>query len=158
MTRKNGHAPMDPLIAALLGRLPAEGQPFPGPDRAKWLEMMAGALDLVYGVEHLVYGMERIKVVRYEGPGSGALGIEKPVDNSPHPMPPPGPHMAHDIYIDAAGYVKRSADDVPVEPQDVDLGEPIYDTRTGSARDRETIVWADGSIGARPGMQFCGPG
>ncbi len=45
-----------PVIMGLLQLLPGEGQPFPKGDRQTWLQIMAVALEMIYGAEELRLG------------------------------------------------------------------------------------------------------
>jgi hypothetical protein len=44
-----GEKVIDPLIVALIAKLPPEGTPFPRAERERWLELMRLTLDLIYG-------------------------------------------------------------------------------------------------------------
>lgn len=39
---------LDPIIIGLLEKLPASGETWDKPDRVKWLNLLGGALDLIY--------------------------------------------------------------------------------------------------------------
>lgn len=141
MSRPPSGMPRDPLIAALVSKLPAQG-PFSAEQREAWLNMMRLAFDVAYGGENLHGG----GLIAANG---GGLATRM--------MPEKPPHAGYDFYIDAEGHAHMDGG-VPVNATDVPADEMVYDYRRGEKRDREAIIWADGSIGAAPGMAFCGPG
>jgi hypothetical protein len=115
----------DPLLAALIKKLPAPGNEWPVDQQLAWLNLMAMALGAVYG-----------------GDAAAKLGKSdvRPVFIPPQPKPkaPKG-----GFYIDDEGLVKNGAGK-RVLPKDV-TGE-IYDTR-GLDADLRSITWADGTTG-----------
>lgn len=147
-SKLNGHKPTDSLLAAVIEKLPPTDQPFPAEARKSWLEMMEMAFDVAYGPVD----------------AQAAKADQSPTG--------PAARTAHDLagcdfYVDKDGLAlcdfrkDDSGRSIPtpgrrVLPDEID-DEPIYDYR-GTARDRSTVKWADDTIGARPGMNFCGPG
>lgn len=151
-----------PLIAAVIKQLPAQGTDFPATARVAWLKMMVQSFDLAYG------------------PG-GAISVNQGEVDAPMTVPlrsaaaptapapaPRKPHAAAgcDFYVDLEGFARcdhSNADgvSVPTPERRVSAEEAadheIYDYR-GARRDRDTVKWADDSVGALPGMTFCGPG
>jgi len=132
-----GHSAIDePLLAALLARLPMPGQPFPADKRANWLRMWQMALDDLYGVaEDMPAFLKPVTALREAATVSGAIV---------QPATPPLP-----FYIDRDGFACR-AGGARVNPQDVT--DTIFDQR-GEAGDPRTIIWADGRIGVA-GLQL----
>lgn len=115
----------DPLLAALIKKLPAPGSDWPADQQLAWLHLMAMALGAVYG-----------------GDAAARLskGDVRPVFIPPQPKPkaPKG-----GFYIDDDGMV-RDGSGKPALAKDV-TGE-IYDTR-GLDADLRAIKWADGTSG-----------
>lgn len=150
-------ADLDPLLAALIGKLPPGG-PFPGEQRAAWLKMMGMAFDVVYGVAE--------DMPNFLGVVSGPVGGNmRPASAplAPAAAPARAKHVGHDFYIDEGGCALNAAG-VPVLIEDVPPDTIIFDYRpvvTGEFRDVASIAWADGTRGATglaPGCSFCGPG
>jgi hypothetical protein len=144
--------PDDPLLNAVIWKLPNIGQPFSISARQKWLEMIAMAFDVAYGAADGI-------------PPSPPSAVQQ---SAPAPKPAPHTLAGSDIYVDEDGYARsdfRKDEQGRPHPtpkrrvlaDEVDAAEPIYDYR-GVARDRTTVIWGDDQIGAGPGMSFCGPG
>jgi hypothetical protein len=130
----------DPLISALIAKLPAAGGRYSQAQRVNWLRMMVMAFNEAYGIETSisVCGLED------EPPrnvASGGLGL-RPGDDVVPPARPPKP--VDDRYrIDAEGFALRG--DTPIDPQDVPPGTAIIDERTGHDHlDPATILWKTG--------------
>lgn len=164
--KSKGGAAAHPLLAAVIGQLPAPGTAFPTPQRIAWLKMMAQSFDLAYGPDAVI-------VVRLAG-DDAAMGSAEPLAIPLRPAPaaavpaPRKPHTAAgcDFYVDEQGIARcdhSNADGAAVPTPNRRVlaveasGHEIYDYR-GVRRDRQTVVWADESAGAEPGMVFCGPG
>lgn len=144
----------DDLLAALLRQLPVNG-PFPG--RATWDKMWKLALDLKYGPTEDVPAFlpGRAKTVEMSVDGAGFRLVPEPAPTKPK-------HAGHTIYIGPDGEA-RNADGSPVLLTDVPPDETIFDYRppVDGFRDKDGIVWADGTrgtMGIAPGVSFCGPG
>lgn len=115
----------DPLLAALIRKLPAPGGEWPVDQQLAWLNAFAVNMGVVYGGDAAAkLGSAQIKPVFM------------PVQQKPK-LPRGG------FYIDDEGIVRNGAGK-RVVPKDV-TGE-IYDTR-GLDADLRTIKWADDSIG-----------
>lgn len=115
----------DPLLAALIKKLPTPGNEWPVDQQLAWLNLMAMALGAVYG------GDAAAKLGKAE-----VKPVFMPVQ--PKPKAPKG-----GFYIDDTGMVRNAAGK-RVLPKDVT--SEIYDTR-GEAGDLRSIVWADNSTG-----------
>lgn len=150
------HGSDHPLLAATIGTLPAIGQPFNATARANWIAMIGMAFNVVYGPEDAMPVQPTTAM-----PALAAV---------PAPQPPPT-RPAHemsgcDYYIDAEGFalcdIRREGNKIILTPGRRVLPEEAMDTEIydyrGPRRDRDTIIWADESQGAQPGMNFCGPG
>lgn len=160
-----------PLLAAVIGQLPAVGEQFPDGARVAWVRLFVQTLDVAYGpgtaiaVKHAVDpthdGLRDVPVLPWRTAASGAV-------QATPAKPERRPHQAAgcDYYVDEQGFARcdhSNADGVavPTPGRRVSAEEAaekeIYDYR-GARRDRETVTWADDSMGAQPGMVFCGPG
>jgi hypothetical protein len=131
----------EPLLAALLARLPGPGQPFPADKRANWLRMWEMALDDLYGVTDELFYPPADAPKQDGSPGTFGPGVTIPMAK---------PQPALPFYIDPAGYARRS-NGAPINPQDA-AGATIYDQR-GEAGDLRAIIWADGRTGVA-GLQL----
>ena len=117
----------DPLIAALISRLPANGVEWPTDQQLAWLRLMAMAFGTVYG------GDVAIRVGQ-----SGHAAPIAPLALVPKPKKP-----EHRFVIDEKGYARKGTGE-RVMPDQVD-GE-MFDKR-GIDGDMRTIIWADETQG-----------
>ena len=115
----------DPLIAALIAKLPQSGEEWPVDRQLSWLRLMAMAFGTVYGGD---------AAAQFGQAGS----TFKPLALVPRPKKP-----EHSFVIDEKGYARRGTGE-RVMPKDID-GE-VFDKR-GDAGDMRTIIWADDSTG-----------
>jgi hypothetical protein len=149
---------LDPLIAAVIGHLPAAGSAWSQEARQAWLRMASMAFDVVYGPAGDVADRAGTLTI-----ASGAvlpdatLTIASGQQRSKR-VQQPAEHMAYDFYIDSKGYARRCDSDERVMPSDVPLDAEIYDVRRGPARQRDTIIWSDDTAGVRSQHAFVGPG
>lgn len=124
--------PSDPLLSALVAKLPDSDAEWPVERQLAWLNLMAMAFGVTYGGD----AAARI--------GIKSSGIEaKPVEQtkpSPAPLPPP---VVHKFIIDMDGRA-CTARGKPVMPSEIN--DVICDLR-GPDGDVRTISWADGSTG-----------
>jgi hypothetical protein len=146
--------PDDPLIAAVVWKLPRAGEPFPPEARAAWLKMAAMAFDVAYGKVEDLPALLPLALERVAVPVAGGPAAE--------PKPIRQAHAGHDFYVALDGTACR-ADGTPAMIGDVPADEVIFDYRpvSGEFRDRDGIVWADGTrgtAGLAGGCSFCGPG
>lgn len=121
----------DPLLNALIAKLPAPGTNWPAKDRQAWLGLMTQAFDIVYGVE-----------------GSVAVPAAVPAANKPaKASAPPSEMDGYKFYIAKDGTAWRyggpKGKDARVMPDEVT--DAILDLRPVS--DLRTVVWADDSTG-----------
>lgn len=131
MSRKPS-ATTDPLLAALIAKLPASETPWPVDRQLAWLKMMAMGFATVYGGDVLSQ-MGNVQAAAPEAPA-------KPVA-----LPAPAPRKIQQKFIlDLDGVVKRS-DTREAVTKDQVSGE-ILDLSNG-AIDMSAITWADGSMG-----------
>lgn len=139
-----------PLIRATIDTLPAVGQAFTAARRKAALDMIAMAFNVVYGPGDAV----QIEDETPAPPARPQLAVMQPAPARPL-------HLQNgcDYYVDAEGYARCDT----LTPRRRVLaeeakGQEIYEYRRGVLRDRETVIWSDETMGALPGMSFCGPG
>lgn len=126
---------LDPLIAALIAKLPPEDQPFSEDEQVNWLKKMTMAMGLVYGGDA----------------GARFVSAVSPAPNKPdvrraEPAPPAKPkERVYAFIIDVDGVAKNGKTKKPIGPDEVTGGE-IYDLR-GIDGDVAAIVWANGQMG-----------
>lgn len=124
----------DPLIAALIAKLPKTGEDWSVDQQLAWLRLMAMAFGNVYGGDAAAqFGRDMASNNR----PLGFPSLKEP--SSPTKTVPP----VHRFYIDADGYAKKASGE-RILAKDV-YGE-IFDTR-GEYGDMKTIIWADDSKG-----------
>jgi hypothetical protein len=146
---------IDPLVAAIVAKLPETDGEFSRASREAWLRLMAGAFDLAYGVLDEPVTLPSFQAMRQAVQPAAASGSG---ENRPRPIV-----NNSKIHIAADG-AACNADGVPVLLTDVPDEEIIFDMRPisgGEFRDLANIVWADGqrgTAGLAPGVSFCGPG
>lgn len=135
MGRPKKQSSLDPLIAALIEKLPPAGAAWPVEKQIGWLNLTAMAFEQVYGGDATARlatkAPEARKAVEAATPAPAAA-----------PAPAAKPKIVHPFYIDEQGYV-RNKKGQNVNPGDVT--DAIFDTR-GEA-DLNTIIWEDGTIG-----------
>jgi hypothetical protein len=145
-------AATDPLLAAIIAKLPAAGEDFTPAAREAWLQLMAMGFDLVYGgaagggmsSQHLSRSIGQ-RAPAKTAPAAKA-GKAKPRSGKP-PLPKvPMP----EFYIDKDGYARNERGD-RVKPGDV---AGILTDFRGASGDLATIIWADGKRGIPRGMQL----
>lgn len=117
----------DPLLAALIAKLPPSGTEWPVDRQMAWLNLMAMAFGTVYGGN----AIEQVPFLRGEKVGQFEPKVRF--------VAPP----EHRFLIDKNGYVRRGTGE-RVSPKDIDAD--VFDER-GQMGDLRTIVWADDSTG-----------
>jgi hypothetical protein len=121
----------DPLIEALIKRLPPGDTEWPVDKQLAWLNLMAMAFGTVYGGD-----AARRAVIDHLGPPLAASNVST--------LPSRKPKLnLHKFYVDAEGYARRNNGD-RILPKDVT--DTLYDHR-GIDGDMKTITWADDSQG-----------
>jgi hypothetical protein len=167
----------DPLLAAVIDKLPPAGQSWPRADRVAWLELIVKAFDVAYGREDAIdlpaflaplspydENSPEAKAIR-DFPRTKVM-IAKALAAAPAAVAsgrPAQAHAGHNFYIAADG-TACDAGGEPVSLADIPADETIFDYRPvagGEFRDTAGIVWADGArgiLGIAPGVSFCGPG
>ena len=121
----------DPLLEAVIAKLPARDAGFPATEREAWLKLLVNALDVAYG------------------PGAAAVPAV--------PVPAPRPAQVimaearYPFYVDPDGFA-RGPDGCEIVAQEIRAGETLWDLRPEGNRELATIIWADGTWPA-PEMQ-----
>lgn len=119
----------DPLLEALIDKLPEPGKPWPQADRDVWFTLMRNSFDLVYGRD----GQAAPKPLVTDLPKLPLVG-----DDSP-PSALPG-----EWHIDAAG-VARAPDGEEAPLAGFPRNVAVLDLRPGSDGRLDTVIWADGT-------------
>lgn len=127
----------DPLIGALIAKLPKLGEEWPVDQQIGWLRLMAMAFGNVYGGEAAM-----ILTNWKESRDPVAAAVTTALTAMPTRVSPLKP--THRFVIDEQGYAKN-AQGKRVMPKDCGA-VPIFDMR-GQDGDMRTIVWADDSKG-----------
>jgi hypothetical protein len=121
---------LDPLLSALIDKLPPTGTEWPVEEQTAWLKIMAMAFGSVYG-----------------SPATVQFNADKPSIASAKPQAAPASKVKlkvdHNFIIDLDGYA-RDAKGARILPKDIK--EYIFDMR-GALSDMRSIIWADGSTG-----------
>lgn len=130
----------DPVIAALIAKLPAEAATFTRAQRVNWLRQVAMAFDGAYGVE-LAISIDVDAGVTISG---GPVEMPKlPLRTPPAPIAAaPEPDEIR-YFIDAGGFARMDPGGKRVKPTDIPNGAEIEDEREGDD-ELDTIKWADG--------------
>ena len=133
----------DRLLAALIGKLPAEPAQWPRADRAAWLRMMAMAFDVVYGP------CDGIRVALEDAPVDGRGIDDDHAANASHrelmenrATPQTTPAVAQRFYVDRDGFAM--GDGRPVTMEELPAGAILWDERVGiESGDAAAILWRD---------------
>lgn len=124
--------PVDPVLSALIAKLPPGGTAWPLRKRVAWMQMLWLSFDLVYEAEP----GEAVELPSF----LQAAPSSAPAAAAPEaPKAPPAPYA---FFIDREGYARR-ADGERIMPEQV--GGVLYDLR--GEGDLGSIVWANGSAG-----------
>jgi hypothetical protein len=128
-------AKRDPLLAALIAKLPTEMTQWPRADRIAWLQMMAMGFNVVYGA------CSGIGVAPEE-----TRGDDRGAD-APHDVPAEGqaapqaaPNTAQRFYVDRDGFAM--GDGRPIAIEDLPASAILWDERIGiECGDAAAILW-----------------
>jgi hypothetical protein len=118
----------DPLLDAVIAKLPAHDAGFPAAQREAWMTLLRHALDMAYGAERVPVQAETTH------------GRQMQVDIHRQSSATGGPIF----HVDAEGFA-RSPDGREIVAQDVPRGETLWDLRSSGAGDLSTVVWANGT-------------
>ncbi len=140
----------DPLLSALVDKLPPAGTTWSPADRQAWLTMAANAFDVVYGAARALPSPA-------SAPRAGAAPkrparrkpARKPARSRPKPPKPLGP-TGPSFFIDRQGFARKRGGEriMPAEVLD-----HIVDLR-GEKGDLGAITWADDTAGIPRGLQL----
>jgi hypothetical protein len=132
----------DPLLAALIAKLPADAGRWPRTERVAWLQMLAMAFDVVYGP------CDGIRVAPDAEHGHGRDvnddgGASAPLPGSAEqPSARPAPAAAQRFYVDRDGFAM--GDGRPITMADLPAGAVLWDERVGiESGDVSAILWRD---------------
>jgi len=143
----------DPVIAALIAKLPGEAATFTREQRINWLRQMAMAMDGAYGVD--------AAIAIDDAPGLTISAIPARAVSMTHPTAPPQPVTAPAdsdeirFYVDASGYARQDPGGKRIDPFDIPDGSELEDEREGDDA-LDTINWKAGQFppAAYPDRQF----
>lgn len=138
-----GNAIDDPLLAAIIGKLPAPGATWSKADRINWLRMFVMAANVAYGDAPgvTVSDIEERAPLRF-APVLVEAGHDRPAPGAAPAAEPAGPGR---FVIDADGFALR--DNLPIDPEDVPPGAIIWDERRGAEQgDLASVYWKRGGI------------
>jgi hypothetical protein len=132
-------AKRDRLLVALIAKLPMELAPWPRADRMAWLQMIAMALDVVYGP----CGGIRVVVDGAYGDEAGhSASAPRPVFAGHHVIAQAAPRTPQRFYVDRDGFAM--GDGKPVAMEDLPAGAILWDERVGiECGDAAAILWRD---------------
>jgi hypothetical protein len=147
----------DPMIVALIGKLPSDQTPFPLDRRLAWLRMAAMTFDLVYGVE------EPITLTGGVPPGDARVGNDAlgasakasvaqtlAVPKDPARLPRPRlPDQMYVIDLDGVAWGR----DAPLSLSAIGSDDPIWDFRPGE-QGVESVIWSDPANGKIPQLMI----
>lgn len=132
----------DPLLSALVAKLPASDAEWPVERQLAWLNLMAMAFGVTYGGD----AAARIGIKSSSAEGKVAEHMERLPTTVLIPVSAPKPKpVMHKFIIDMDGNV-CTAKGKPVLPGEVN--DVICDLR-GPDGDIRAIAWADGSTGVQ---------
>src|SRR6266446_5381752 len=130
-------AKRDRLLVALIAKLPMEVAQWPRADRIAWLQMIAMALDVVYGP----CGGIRVVAARADDGGQSA-NAPPPVSAGHHVTAQAAPPAPQRFYVDRDGFAM--GDGKPVAMEDLPAGIILWDERVGiECGDVAAILWRD---------------
>ena len=132
-------AKRDRLLVALIAKLPMEAAQWPRADRIAWLQMIAMALDVVYGP------CGGIRVMAEGAHGDEArhsANAPSSVSAGHRPTAPAAPPAPQRFYVDRDGLAM--GDGKPVAMEDLPVGAILWDERLGiECGDVGAILWRD---------------
>ena len=143
-------AKSDPLLAALIRKLPPAGESFSAEQQFGWLRLMAMAFNLVYGGD-VAARLERDGLTpaapRQDAPPAGRKWrFVEPARPAAHqPAAPAAPAQGYAFYVDEDGYARRRGGARVLASEVTDT---LYDLR-GGLSDLSDIVWADDQVGLK---------
>jgi hypothetical protein len=131
----------DPLLAALIAKLPADADQWPRGDRIAWLQMMAMAFNVVYGPCGGIHvapeaACDGRDVAEDDGATAALHGT------ADRHAAPAQPAVAQRFYVDRDGFAM--GDGRPLAMEDLPAGAILWDERVGiESGDVNAILWRD---------------
>ena len=130
-------ADSDPLLMALVAKLPPSGTDWPVERQLAWLNLTAMAFGVIYGGDAAYQVASETTARPPKADVPGAVPATRPA--------PQKPAVRYGLIIDTEGYARRGTGQCQrIMPSDVN--ETIYDMR-GDTADLRSITWADDSTG-----------
>jgi hypothetical protein len=132
-------AKRDRLLVALIAKLPIELAPWPRADRIAWLQMIAMALDVVYGP---CSGIRVVDEGAHADEAGRSANTPRPGSASHHVTAQTAPRTPQRFYVDRDGFAM--GDGKPVTMEDLPAGTILWDERVGiDCGDAAAILWRD---------------
>jgi hypothetical protein len=132
-------AKRDRLLVALIAKLPMEAAQWPRADRIAWLQMIAMALDVVYGPCGGIRVMAEGAHGDEAGHSANAPGSMSAGHRPTAQAAPPAPQRFH---VDRDGFAM--GDGKPVAMEDLPASAILWDERLGiECGDVAAILWRD---------------
>jgi hypothetical protein len=144
-----GSGAQDPLISALVDKLPSAGTSWSGADRQAWLTMMANAFDVVYGAGaggSMRQASPAAALPKRAQPSRPKAAKKARRPAAPKPLGPTGPAF----FIDKQGFARKRGGDRIMPHEVMDF---LVDLR-GEHGDLAAITWSDDSTGIPRGKQL----
>jgi hypothetical protein len=130
----------DPVITALIAKLPPEGARFDRPQRVNLLRMFAMAFDGAFGVQLPIAIDAAAELVITGGP------IDMPsilAPSKPQPISAPAEEDEIRYFVDQDGFARKEPGGARIKPHEIPPGFSLEDEREGDG-ELDTIKWADG--------------
>lgn len=125
----------DPLIAALIAKLPKTGSAWSLAARINWLRMFVMALNEAYGLEGAIAVSPELEARRPPLRLVPVSDAASSIDNSVAKQPP-----AARFVIDSEGFAMLGLK--PIAPEDIPAGATLWDERrAGEQLDLSTVLW-----------------
>lgn len=138
----------DPVIAALIAKLPAEAATFTRAQRVNWLRLMSMAMDGAFGVEPTIRIDETARPTLEQHQATAEANRQMAYDQSRPPaapiVAPPG-SVETRYFIDENGMARKEPGNVRVDPFDIPDGSDLEDERTDDEA-LDTIKWKSGQF------------
>lgn len=131
----------DPVIGALIAKIPADGASFTRAQRVNWLRMVAMAFDGAFGVE-MPIAIDAAPVVTHSQEPIEMPNVLLPAA-PPQPISAPADPDEIRYYVDKAGLARMEPGGKRIRPMDIPAGAELEDERDGDDS-LDTIKWADG--------------
>jgi len=133
----------DPVIAALIAKLPPDGGRFDRNLRVNWLRQVAMAFDGAYGVQHPI-PIDAARELTITGREGAIVDIPNILTSKPTPIAAAAEPDEIRYFVDKEGFARKEPGNVRIRPFDVPPGETLEDEREGDD-ELDSIKWADGN-------------